>query len=514
MFWPALVLVIGFVTPFVIVPDTAQAVLGSVLSVLESDFGWLYIWFVAGAAGLLGWLACSRNGRIRMGRDEDRPEFSTAAWLAMIFTAAIGGGIMYWGIIEWAHYYVEPPFQLEPRSVEAAEWSATYPLFHWGFTAWAVFCVPALALAYLYHVRRIRSLRLSDACRGVLGDRVDGWAGRVIDVIFILGMLGAAGTSLGLAVPTISAGFARLFGLPSGTWLDVGVIALWTLLFGGSVFLGLQRGLRRLANINLWLAGILGLIVLVVGPTVFILDTFTNSVGTLLQNVVQMSFYTDPVGESGFEETWTVFYWGWWISYGPFVGLFCAKISKGRTVRQMILGMCGFGSLGCWLSFTLLGNSGLAYEQRGAGIADALESEGAVAAIFATLDAFPLSGLITTLYLVLLLIFLSTTLDSAAYVMGATTSRDLPNEVEPARANRVLWAVVLAAVSVAVMSAGGVGALQTLAVVTAAPLIVILTMVAISLVRWLREHDQPEGSGPPSEKAIPSAPDDALERLP
>ncbi len=490
VFWPALIMVIGFTAPFVLAPELGERVLGGVLSQLQSRLGWAYMWFVAALALLLLWLALSRYGDIRMGGRDDRPEFTTPTWLAMIFTAAIGGGLMYWGIIEWAHYHVDPPYQLEPRGAEAAEWSAAYPLFHWGPTAWAVFCVPTLALAYAYHVRKSRYLRLSEACRGVLGDRVDHWPGRVIDVFFIIGMIGAAGTSLGLAVPTVAEGASRMLGIEAGAVLNSVVIGLWTLLFAGSVFLGLHRGLKRLANFNLYLAAALGGLILVLGPAVFIIDTFTNSVGLLAQNILRMSTYTDPVGGSGFQEVWTVFYWGWWISYGPFVGMFCAKISKGRTVRQIIVGMCGFGSLGCWLAFALLGNSGMAFELRGeAAIVDTLEAKGAVPAIFATLEAFPLSWLVTPLFLVLLLIFLATTLDSASYIMGAATSRDLPNEVEPSRFNRVLWACVLAAVSVSVMSAGGTDALQTLSVVTAFPLIVILSLVAVSLVRWLRAHE-------------------------
>ncbi|GAB3477227.1 BCCT family transporter [Nocardiopsis coralliicola] len=498
VFWPSLILVVGFTAPFVVAPATGERVLGSVLERLESDFGWVYIWFVLGLAALLVWLACSRFGSVKMGAAEDRPEFSTPTWLAMLFTAAIGGGLMYWGIIEWAHYYTEPPYGLEARSTEAAEWAATYPLFHWGLTAWAVFCVPSLALAYAYHVRKVRRLRLSEACRGVLGDRVDGWAGRLIDVLFVLGMIGAAGTSLGLAVPAVSEGASRMLGVEATTALNTAVIGLWTLLFGASVFFGLHRGLKRLANLNLYLAAALGLLILVLGPAVFILDTFTNSLGMLAQNILRMSTYTDPVGGSGFEEVWTVFYWGWWISYGPFVGMFCAKISKGRTVRQIIIGMCGFGSLGCWLAFALLGNAGMAFELGGAPIADTLEAEGAVQAIFVTLEAFPLSGLITALFLALLMIFLATTLDSASYIMGSATSKDLPNEVEPARANRMLWALVLAAVSVSVMSAGGVEALQTLSVVTAFPLIAVLALVAASLVRWLREHERATAAAPPA----------------
>lgn len=248
VFWPSLILVIGFTTPFVVAPETGERLLGGVLSRLESDFGWVYIWFVLGLAGLLLWLAFSRFGNIKMGEPEDRPEFSTPTWLAMLFTAAIGGGLMYWGIIEWAHYYTDPPYGLEPRSTEAAEWSSTYPLFHWGLTAWAVFCVPSLALAYAYHVRKVRRLRLSEACRGVLGDRVDGWLGRLIDVLFVLGMIGAAGTSLGLAVPAISEGASRMLGIDATVGLNTVVIGLWTLLFGASVFFGLHRGLKQIGR--------------------------------------------------------------------------------------------------------------------------------------------------------------------------------------------------------------------------------------------------------------------------
>src|SRR5699024_784215 len=278
-------------------------------------FSWLYLWFAVAVAGLLIWLAFSRYGKIKFGDRDDKPEFSTLSWISMIFTAGIGGGIMYWGVIEWGYYYNDPPMQAEPHSVEAASWASSYPLFHWGITAWALFCLPALALAYVYHVRKQRTLRLSDACRGVIGDRADGWLGKLIDVLFIFGIVGAAGTSLGLEVPLVSDSISRITGAAGGTTLDIIVIAVWTLLFGTSVALGLQRGLKRLANFNVWLAGALGLFILILGPTVFIVENFTHSVGMMLSNVMRMSFYTDPVGGSGFDEEWTVFYWGWWIAY-------------------------------------------------------------------------------------------------------------------------------------------------------------------------------------------------------
>ncbi|WP_343231416.1 BCCT family transporter [Saccharopolyspora ipomoeae] len=484
--------------PVMIAPERGQQALDALLGVLTGKFGWVYLWFAAAVAAFLGWLAFSRYGRVKFGGRDDKPEFATHSWLAMIFTSGIGGGIIYWGVIEWSYYYVEPPMHIQPRSTEAADWAAAYPLFHWGFTAWGLFCLPALALAYVYHVRKQRTLRLSDACRGVIGDRADGWLGRLIDVLFIFGLIGAAGTSLGLEVPLVSEGIAAMTPLEKGTPLDIGIVVVWTALFGVSVFLGMQKGLKRLADVNVWLALVLGVFILVVGPTVFLIDTFTQSFGILLQNFVEMSFYTDPVGRSGFEETWTIFYWGWWIAYAPFVGLFTAKISKGRTVRGMIGAMCLAGSAGCWLAFMLLGNTSLWMEiNKIVPVADIVQDQGDTAGIIATLAHLPFGSFAVVAFLLLMVVFLATTLDSSAYTMAATASKDLPQDAEPARWHRVFWAIVLAAVSVILMYTGGLEALQTLSIITAFPLIFVLVLVAISLARWLREDFGTNNPQPP-----------------
>lgn len=496
VFWTSLLLVAVICVPVILAPERGKQALDAVLGFLTGEFGWLYLWFTVAVFAFLVWIACGRFGRVKFGDPGDEPEFSTLSWMAMIFTSAIGGGIMYWGVIEWAYYYNDPPMGMRPHSVEAAHWAATYPLFHWGFTAWGLFCLPALALAYVYHVRKQRTLRLSDACRGVIGDRADGWLGRVIDVLFIFGLVGAAGTSLGLEVPVVSDGIATLTPLPKGALLDAAVVVVWTVLFGVSVFLGLEKGLKRLADFNVWLAFALGAFVLAVGPTVFMIDTFTNGVGLLLQNFVHMSFYTDPVGGSGFEEDWTVFYWGWWISYAPFVGLFVAKISKGRTIRGVIVGMCVAGSAGCWLAFTLLGNTAMYYEIANlVPVADIVQSQGDTAAIMATLSSMPLGTLVLSAFLVLVVVFLATTLDSSAYTMAAVASRELPRGADPARWHRVFWAVVLAGVSLTLMYAGGLEALQTLSIITAFPLIFVLGIVLVSFYRWLVADERARHAG-------------------
>ncbi|MPY77083.1 MAG: BCCT family transporter [Actinophytocola sp.] len=486
IFWPALAIVAAIGVPLMVAPEAGTKAMSTVLSFLTGKFGWLYLWFGVLVFGLLVWLAASRFGKVLFGQRGDTPQFSTVTWIAMIFTAGIGGGIMYWGMIEWAYYYTDPPFGVEPRSTAAAEWAATYPMYHWGFIGWALYCLPALPLAYAYHVRKRPTLRLSDACRGIIGDRADGWLGRTIDVLFIFGVVGAAGTSLGLEVPIVSEGVAALSPLSPGTGLDIGILVAWTLLFGVSVYLGLQRGLRRLAQLNLWLAGALAVFLLIAGPTVFIVDTFTNSVGTMMQNFVQMSFYMDPIGGSGFEESWTVFYWAWWIAYAPFLGLFTAKISRGRTMRGVIVAMLVAGSFGNWIAFALMSNTGLSFQLNGTvPVAGILENEGPTAAIVATLQALPLGWVVLAVFILLLVIFLATTLDSSAYTMAAVASRELPAEVEPARWHRVVWAVALAGVSIALMYAGGLEALQTLAIITAFPLIFVLVIVVLSFRRWL-----------------------------
>lgn len=492
IFSMALVLVGVISIPILLAPEAGKATIDAVLSFITDTFGWLYMWAAILIFGLLVWLAASKYGRVKFGAPDSRPEFSTVSWIAMLFTAGIGGGIMYWGVIEWAYYYTSPPRGIEPESVAAANWAATYPLFHWGFTAWSIYCFPAVILAYAFHVRRRGTLRLSDACRGIIGDRADGWVGKLIDVLFIFGIVGAAGTSLGLEVPILAEGVAALTPIAQGLSLNVGIIVVWTAIFGVSVFLGLQKGLKRLADINVYLALGLGIFILVAGPAIFIVDMFTNSIGLLLQNFVQMSFYMDPVRDSGFTETWTVFYWGWWIAYAPFIGLFAARISKGRTIRGLISAMLVAGSLGCWVAFAILGNTGLYFQINDiVPVTQILNDQGGTAAIVAIMQGLPLGALALVVFLALLVIFLATTLDSSAYTMAAVASRELHPDEDPARWHRVFWAIALATVSVALMAAGGLEPLQTLSIITAFPLIFILGIAALSFRKWLIE-DRPE----------------------
>jgi BCCT family betaine/carnitine transporter len=488
IFWSALVIIAILSVPVLIDPERGNAMLGNVLNFITGKFGTLYLWGAAVAFGILVWLAFGKYGNVKFGDSDTKPEFSNMSWIAMLFTAGIGSGLMYWGTIEWAYYYTAPPFGVQPKSVEAADWAATYGLFHWGFTAWAIYCIPSLPVAYALYKKKQQSLRLSTVCRGV---KPDSLLAKAIDVIFMFGLIGGVGTSLGLATPLISEGVSQLIGIPKGLALDVGIIVVWTLMFGGSVYFGLNKGLKILSDINVYLFIAIAAFIIIFGPTAFILSRFTDSVGLLLQNFVRMSFYTDSVGGSGFAESWTIFYWAWWVAYAPFMGMFVARISKGRTIRELVVAECFWGTLGCWLSFALLGNSGMYFElNKIVPVIDILNQSGAPAAILAVIKGLPLGDVIMPLFVILTMLFLATTLDSSAYTLASVASKDLHPDAEPARWHRVFWAVVLGAVAIIMFYGGGLKALQTLSIITAFPLLFVLGLMTVSFLKTLKEDHE------------------------
>lgn len=489
-------------------PEQGTKLFDSALTLVTGRMGTIYLWGCAAAFGLLIWLAMGKYGNVKLGDADAKPEFSTASWIAMLFTAGIGSGLMYWGTIEWAWYYLYPPYQIEPKSVEAADWAATYGMFHWGFTAWAIYCLPALPIAYAMYVRKYKNVRLSTACAGVIGEKHSkGLIGKCIDVFFMFGIIGGVGTSLGLATPLISQAISSMFGIEKSMTLDAVIIVAWTILFGLSVYTGLKKGLKILSDINAWLFLGVALFIFVVGPTAFILSRFTDSFGLLLQNFARMSFYTDSVGGSGFSESWTIFYWAWWVAYAPFMGIFVARISKGRTIRELIAAELIGGTFGCWLAFAVLGNTSmslqLTFEKNpatGVDIAGIMEKSGEPAAIVATLQALPGSFVLLGAFTILTLIFLATTLDSSAYTLADTASKDLEDGQEPARWHRLFWALVLGGIAIVLMYGGGLKALQKLSVITSFPLIFVLAVSTVSFLRWIKEDHakleiQPLGKG-------------------
>ncbi|WP_096203202.1 BCCT family transporter [Bacillus sp. FJAT-45350] len=487
IFWGALVLISIVTIPVLINAEKGSQLLASVLGFLNTNFTFFYLLATFTVFVIVMYLALSKYGKIKFGNE--KPEFSTFSWLAMIFTSTAGSSLVYWGFVEWAYYYTAPPFGIEPMSVQAAEWASTYGIFHWGFMGFAIYCFPAIVLAYAVHVKKIPSLRLSNACRGVLGDKVDGPIGKMIDMLFMFGIIGGVSTSLGLGTPMLSQAISELLGISHSIALDTGIIILWTLIFSASLYFGLNKGLKVLSNINVYLYIFFIIFFIVVGPTLFILNKFVDSMGLLLQNFIQMSLYTDSVGGSSFAQDWTVFYWGWWFAFAAYMAMFTARVSKGRTLRGVVFGMLGGGTLGCALAFMVFGNTSMYFELNGiVPVLDIFASDGAPAAIIATIAGLPFAGeFLLAIFIIFCFIFLATTIDSAAYTLSFMSAKPTKVIQEPARWIRLFWAFVLGGVAITLMYGGGLSALQTLAVITGFPIIFIFGIIGKSFFNWLKE---------------------------
>ena len=473
-----------------VVPDHAAAVVGTAYQWIAGQFGLAYQWMTIGATVVLAVLAFGRHGRLRLGGESSRPTFSTWSWMGMLFCAGIGAGLLYWSTIEWAVYLDSPPFGLVPNSSGAWEWAPTYGIFHWGLSAWCLYCLPTVAIAVPYYQRRIPFLRLSTSLVGLFGDDiVRRPLGRVVDFIFIIALVGGTGTSLGLATPMIGACISQLMGIEETFLIDTGVVGIAVVLFAGSVYVGLDRGIKRLSDLNVGLAGAFLLFVLIAGPTVFILKVGTNSIGLMLQEFIRMNTWTDPILKTGFVEDWSVFYWAWWIAYGPFMGLFVTRISKGRTLRQLIVGMVGFGTLGGAVFYVVVGNTAMWMDMAGLVDVRTLINQGqngtAIAQIMA---ALPLQPLPLIAFIVMAWIFVATTYDSASYAIASSATRDLSDGLNPAQWHRVFWAFALAVLPITLMILDDLRAVKSAVLVVSLPLLAIGVIMTISLFRTLKAN--------------------------
>ena len=494
--WPSFVLcaliLIGASIPLFIYPVVSEAYLETLYGYIASEFGVLYLLASVAAIAFLVWLGFSRYGAIRLGERDESPEFREISWVGMLFCAGVGAGLLYWCATEWAFYYDAPPFGAEPRSVEAQEWASTYGMFHWGFTAWAFYCLPAIAIAYPYYTKKLDILRFSVSCHWFLKDNDHGALARTIDFLFMIALLGGAASSLGFSTPMIAACLGWLFGIDVTDTLEIGVVAVCIVLFAASVWLGLKKGIKRLSDINVVLAFGLLLFIFIVGPTAFLLKTSLNSVGLMADNFLRMSFWTDPFTESGFVESWTIFYWAWWIAFAPYIGLFVTRISRGRTIRQVIFGMLIWGSLGSWLFYMIMGNYALSLELAGQiDFTGLMSRDSGSAAIVAMLEQLPLTGIVIGVFSAISIIFAATTYDSASYTLASSATLHLKAGDDPARWHRVFWAFALGLMPVALMLLqGNLRPIQVILLIVSFPILFVGIAMSVSLVKTLRADYQ------------------------
>lgn len=488
IFITSAVLILAVCIPLILFPEGGKAVLDAGFEYVTQDLGVIYILFASAALIVLLVLAFGRHGSTKLGPPDSVPEFSTFSWAAMLFCGGIGTSVVYWGTIEWAYYYQAPPFGVAAESTEALGWATAYPLFHWGFTGWALYCLPGVAIAYAYHVGNSPTLSLSQSCKAVLGKATSGPLGRIIDLTFMVGLVGATSTGLGLAVPLIAAILNKLTGVEENFALSCLIIVAITAMFAASVYVGLDKGIKRLSNLNVGIALFMLAFVLLVGPTVYILETGVEAIGRTLQNFITMSAYNDSQQTTDFVGAWTVFYWAWWLALGPFMGMFITKISRGRTIKELVVCSLGYGTMGCAVFFIVLGSYALYLQENDiVPVLQILNEQSAPHAIVAVLNSLPGSLVVLTLFGVLCLIFAATSYDSASYTLASAATRSLPADAHPAAWHRMFWAFFLGILPITLIYLGGLRSLQSAMVIISVPLLVVLIVLTAALFKGLNQ---------------------------
>ena len=496
-FLTCLTLLLTLFVPMLIIPASVCRLLQETYAFISGTFGSLYLLSGLTTFGILIWLTFSAYGKVRLGSINEQTEFSTISWISMLFCAGIGAGLMRWAALEWAYYYLDPPHGLAPRSAAATDWATSYPLFHWGPIAWSYYCLPTLAIAYPYYVKKIPVFSYGISLYGLLGKRcLDGSLARVFDILFVISLLGGAGYSLGISVPLISGAFCELTGFRDGFATRAVFALVCVLIFSCSVFVGLSKGIRLLSEINAYLALLLLLFVFAVGPTFFILESSFGSFAFMCKNFLRMSTGIGSSTDSSFIENWTVFYWAWWLAYAPFIGLFVARISRGRTLREVILAMLVFGSGGCMLFFQVLGNYALHLETvQEADVLSMLTSEdgGHVTATLAILKTLPLPSIVIAIFCFICILFCSTTYDSASYTIASAVTLKHKETDEPSKWNCAFWAFALAALPISLMwiderqgTAAAELGMKSILLLTSLPILFLTAFSAWSLIRQLR----------------------------
>jgi choline/glycine/proline betaine transport protein len=479
---------------FLIVGVVATPTLGRVFETVQSTIAatldWYYVLVVSGFLVFVVWLGASRFGRLRLGGEEERPRYRYLTWFAMLFTAGMGIGLVFWSVAEPLSHLADPPMA-EAGSPGAAREAMQFTFFHWGLHAWGVYVVVGLSLAYFAY-RHDLPLTVRSALYPLLGERIHGRWGDVVDVFAVFGTMFGVATSLGFGILQVNAGLASLGLLEQSTAMQLLLIAAVTAAAIVSLLLGLDKGILRLSLTNLGVGTALMLFVLAAGPTVFVLRSFVEQVGVYAQQLPSMMFWTDARADSGWQEAWTIFYWGWWMSWSPFVGMFIARVSRGRTVREFVFGVLLVPVALTFLWMAIFGNSALAIDgATGGQLADAVAEDPAVA-LFELLGQLPLTSVTTVLAILLVATYFVTSSDSASLVIDLLTSG---GNVDPPKRQRVFWAVLEGAVAGVLLAAGagGLEALQTAAITTALPFSLIMILACVGLVRalYVDERGQP-----------------------
>lgn len=487
VFTISVAIALAFIIWGIVAPTNLEAVTTAIQGFITNELGWFYLLAATGFLIFSLYLIFSPYGKIKLGKPEDKPEYNYLTWFSFLFTAGMGIGLVFWGVAEPMYHFFDPP-SADPGSNQAAGEAMRYSIFHWGLHPWAIYSVVALALAY-FKFRKGSSGMMSAVLEPLLGERTKSGIGTGINVLVVFATIFGVATSLGFGAAQISAGLAYLApGLQTmnSTLLQLLVILVVTVLFMVSAQTGLNKGIRILSKTNVYLAVILMLFVLFFGPTSYIMGVFTQGVGSYLQNLAGMSFRLDVYNpETTWVEGWTIFYWAWWISWAPFVGTFIARVSKGRTIREFIIGVLAVPAVFGAFWFSVFGGTAIHMQREGiADVMATMTNSGMEVALFAVLEQFPLGFLLSIIAVFLISSFFVTSADSATVVLGMQTTN---GDLNPPNSVKFIWGLIISATAAVLLSSEqGLGALQTAAIIAALPFTVIMIMMVFSLLKSLR----------------------------
>lgn len=469
----------------IISSKTFGAAADALMLIVKKNLSWLYLiamlFFVVFALAI----AFSKYGKIRLGPDDSKPEYSTKSWFAMLFGAGMGIGLIFWGISEPMSHFAAPMAGIVPGSEEAALFSMKASFMHWGFHPWANYSIIGLGLAY-FQFRKNKPGLISSLFIPIIGEeRARGPIGKIIDIFAVIATIAGVATSLGMGTMQINSGLSYLFNIPNNTMTWLIIIVVIAIIYIWTAVSGVDKGIKIISDVNLYLAGALVILAFIVGPKIDILNIFTRGMGDYINGFFTDSLNINPFGDNTWFDAWRVFYWAWWIAWAPFVGTFIARISRGRTIREFIVGVIVAPAMASIVWFSIFGGMGLSVAES-LGLDKVAKMVGSPEiALFEVFGQYPLGTLLSIIAIVLLCTFFITSANSATFVLSMFSSG---GDLNPGNGKKVLWGIVQAVIAFALLMSGGLQALQTASVAAAFPFIFIMLFTCWSLVKALREE--------------------------
>lgn len=472
----------------VISNESLSKVVGGAFNFFTSNFSWLYLLSMLIFVAFAIWLAFSKYGNIKLGPDDSKPAYKTSSWFAMLFGAGMGIGLVFWGAAEPISHFLSPREGIDPATIEAANFAMKSSFLHWGIHPWAGYSIIGLSLAY-FQFRKGKSGLISNLFEPLLGDKVKGPLGTIIDTLAAFATIAGIATSLGLGTLQINSGLSYLFGIPNNIISQVVIIAVTTVIFIWTAVSGIDKGMKILSDINLLTAGVLALVALLIGPTLEIVNTFVSSLGNYTQNIMFDSLNVSAYGDNSWVSSWTVFYWAWWIAWAPFVGTFIARISRGRTIREFVIGVMVAPALASFVFFSIFGTLGIDLFMSGTIDMTQLQdiASNVSLTLFKVLSHYKLGFLISLIVIFLLFTFFITSANSATFVLGMFTSN---GDLNPSNKRKITLGLLQSLLAVSLLAAGGLNALQTSSLLAAFPFVFIMMFAMWSLVKSLKEEGQ------------------------